>query len=91
MSVLDTGVEAEKYLLDGAELLHYKSPQMILYRKRGSPDNAAADFIWLNQLQKPRIVTGTDRVRRNFLWQQNSIFTLLTFAFLRNFYAIKMF
>ena len=60
--LLGTGFEAEKFLLDGAELMHHASAQTILYRKQGTLHMAIWDFHYLNQVDA-KYFQGTDRVR----------------------------
>ena len=60
--VFGAGLAAEKYLLDGAELMHYASAQMILYRKHGTVNTSVADFQYLNRMDI-KVKQGTDRVR----------------------------
>lgn len=57
---IQRGFAAEKYLLDGAQMMYHASEQLILYKKPGGIHTAKFDFFKLNPTHV-KFRKGTDR------------------------------
>ena len=63
-----TGLSAERWLIDGAELIQYLPPRVIIYRRPGGLDAAVHDFYALKptKVEKWNLIDGVSiRVQNN--------------------------